>query len=75
MAYFRTARDGRLEAINVISSPFLDSLYREIVDFAAEFRLPAIYQWKEHVDARGLMSFGPSLAACFDRLRRSWSRS
>jgi putative ABC transport system substrate-binding protein len=54
-----------LEAINVISSPFLALLYREIIDFAAEFRLPAIYQWKEHVDARGLMSFGPSLAAMF----------
>ena len=24
-------------------------------------RLPAIYQWKEHVEGGGLMSYGPSL--------------
>ena len=62
---FRAARDGRADAINVFSSPFLASLSREIIDFAAEFRLPAIYQWKEHVEAGGLMSYGPSLAAMF----------
>jgi putative tryptophan/tyrosine transport system substrate-binding protein len=28
---------------------------------AAEW-LPAIYQWKEHVEAGGLVSYGPSLA-------------
>ena len=32
---------------------------------SAEYRLPAIYQWKEHVEAGGLVSFGPSLAALF----------
>jgi len=30
---------------------------------AASHRLPAIYQWKEHADARGLVSYGPSLEA------------
>ena len=62
---FRAARDGRADAINVFSSPFLASLYREIIGSAAEFRLPAIYQWKEHAEAGGLMSYGPSLAAMF----------
>jgi putative tryptophan/tyrosine transport system substrate-binding protein len=62
---FRAARDGRADAINVFSSPFLASLYREIIDSAAEFRLPAIYQWKEHAEAGGLMSYGPSLSAMF----------
>ena len=27
--------------------------------------MPAIYQWKEHVEAGGLISSGPSLAAMF----------
>jgi ABC-type uncharacterized transport system substrate-binding protein len=26
------------------------------------YRLPAIYQWKEHVEAGGLLAYGPSLA-------------
>jgi putative tryptophan/tyrosine transport system substrate-binding protein len=63
VAAFREARDGRADAINVFSSPFLASLFREIIVLSAEYRLPAIYQWKEHVEAGGLVSFGPSLAA------------
>jgi putative ABC transport system substrate-binding protein len=43
----------------IISSP------REIIIYSAEYRLPAIYQWKEYVEAGGLVSFGPSLAAMF----------
>src|SRR5262249_35503174 len=39
------------------------SLHREIIAFAADYRLPAIYQWKEHVEAGGLVSYGPGLAA------------
>jgi putative ABC transport system substrate-binding protein len=60
---FRAARNERAEALNVLASPILSSLYREIIDAAAEYRLPAIYQWKEHADAGGLLSYGPSLAA------------
>jgi putative tryptophan/tyrosine transport system substrate-binding protein len=59
----RAARDSRAEALNVFSSPFLASLHREIIAFAAEYQLPAIYQWKEYVEAGGLVSYGPSLAA------------
>ena len=59
---FETARREQAEALNVFSSPFLASLYREIIDLAAKHRLPAIYQWKEHVEAGGLISYGPSLA-------------
>jgi putative ABC transport system substrate-binding protein len=65
VAAFRAARGNRTDAINVFSSPFLASLFREIIILAAEYRLPAIYQWREHVEAGGLVSFGPSLAAMF----------
>jgi putative tryptophan/tyrosine transport system substrate-binding protein len=53
---FRTAHDGNAQAVNVFSSPFLASLYREIIDRAAEYRLPAIYQWREHAEAGGTQS-------------------
>jgi putative ABC transport system substrate-binding protein len=65
IAAFRAARNARADAVNVFSSPFLAALYREIITLSAEYRLPAIYQWKEHVEAGGLISFGPSLAAMF----------
>lgn len=63
----RAAHDGQAEALNVFASPFLSSLYREIIDQAAEYRLPAIYQWKEHTEAGGLMSYGPSLPAMWEQ--------
>jgi putative ABC transport system substrate-binding protein len=59
------AQAARAQALNVFSSPFLASLFREIIALAVEYRLPAIYQWREHVDAGGLISYGPSLAAMF----------
>jgi putative ABC transport system substrate-binding protein len=61
----RAARSSQAEALNILSSPFLASLTRDIVAFAAEYRLPAIYQWREQVEAGGLISYGPSLAAMF----------
>jgi putative ABC transport system substrate-binding protein len=57
------ARDGRAEAINVFASPILASLHREIITLAAEYRLPAIYQWREAVEAGGLLSYGADLAS------------
>jgi putative tryptophan/tyrosine transport system substrate-binding protein len=59
----RVAHDSQAQALNVLSSPILASLHREIIAFAAEYRLPAIYQWKEHAEAGALVSYGPSLAA------------
>ena len=62
-AAVRAARSSQADALNVFSSPILASLHREIIAFAAEYRLPAIYQWKEHAEAGGLVSYGPGLAA------------
>jgi putative ABC transport system substrate-binding protein len=41
---------------------------RRIVDLAAKSRLPAIYAWREPVDAGGLMAYGASIP---DILRRA----
>jgi ABC-type uncharacterized transport system substrate-binding protein len=60
---FRAARDGQAAALAVFASPVLASLNREIVDLAAEYRLPAIYQWRESVEAGGLVSYGAVLAS------------
>jgi putative tryptophan/tyrosine transport system substrate-binding protein len=59
---FEAARKERAEALNTFSSPFLASLSDEIIGLAAKNRLPAIYQWREHAEAGGLVSYGPSLA-------------
>ncbi len=58
---FRAARKERAGALNVLASPLLASFSKAIIDLAARSRLPAIYQWREHAEAGGLMSYGPSL--------------
>jgi len=64
---FDHAKGERVEAINVMASPLLSSLQSDIQDRVMKLRLPAIYQWKEHAVAGGLMSYGPSLAAMWQQ--------
>ena len=59
---FLAAKAEKAQALNVFSSPFLSSISQEILDGATKNRLPAIYQWREHAEAGGLISYGPSLA-------------
>src|SRR5262249_29532756 len=58
---FQTADKERTGAVNVLASPLLAAYSQRIVDLAAKGRIPAIYQWREHVEAGGLMSYGPVL--------------
>jgi len=41
---FESARAWHAEALNVLASPFLGSLWNRIIEYAARNRLPAIYQ-------------------------------
>ncbi len=40
---------------------------KRVIDFAAEHRLPAIYEYAYLTRDGGLMSYGPDVAAIFDR--------
>jgi len=40
---------------------------RRLVDLAAKNRLPAVYPWREFVDAGGLMAYGPNIADLYRR--------
>jgi putative ABC transport system substrate-binding protein len=41
---------------------------KRLVDLAAKNRLPAVYNVREYVDARGLMAYGPNLADLYRRV-------
>ena len=62
---FSTIAKDHPDAFIVFPSPMLFSQYKRIVTFAADNRLPAIYQAREFVDAGGLMSYGANLADLF----------
>jgi putative ABC transport system substrate-binding protein len=56
---FEAARAWPADALNVLASPLLHALRRQIIDQAERNRLPAIYQWEESARGGGLMSYGP----------------
>jgi putative tryptophan/tyrosine transport system substrate-binding protein len=58
---------ARAGALTVLASPMFISERRRLVDLAAKNRLPAVYPWREGVDAGGLMSYGANLADLFRR--------
>jgi ABC-type uncharacterized transport system substrate-binding protein len=55
------------EALLILVDPFTRSQRSRIVEFAAEQRLPAIYESSEFVDVGGLASYGPNIADQFRR--------
>ena len=63
---FQTAKQKQVDAIMTIATRQFFAERKRIVEFAAKYRLPAIYFQKEFVDEGGLMSY----AADFDDLFR-----
>jgi putative tryptophan/tyrosine transport system substrate-binding protein len=60
---FAAINSGRFNALLVLVDPFTREHRQRIVDFAAQQRVPAMYESREFVDAGGLISYGPSLPA------------
>jgi putative ABC transport system substrate-binding protein len=58
---FATMRGERADALFVAASPILNADRGRIIELAARYRLPAIYQWAEHVEEGGLIAYGASL--------------
>ncbi|HEX7233102.1 MAG TPA: ABC transporter substrate-binding protein [Candidatus Binatia bacterium] len=57
----------RSGALLVISTPMLFSGRMQIAELATKHRVPAVYHWKEYVEAGGLLSYGTDLAEGFRR--------
>ncbi len=59
---FSTLRQRRVEGLVVAPDPFLDSQTERLVKLAMSQSIPTIFQWREFVQAGGLISYGTSLA-------------
>jgi len=55
-------------ALIVGADPFFNARRNQIVALAARYFLPAIYEWREFVDAGGLISYGPSLTGVYRQI-------
>jgi len=58
---------ARAGALTMLPSNMFFNERRRLVDLAAKNRLPAVYPWRELVDAGGLMSYGLNVADLFRR--------
>jgi putative ABC transport system substrate-binding protein len=55
----------RVGAFLVTAAPFFDTRMGRIVGFAAQNRLPAMYQFREYAVAGGLISYGPNIVESY----------
>jgi putative tryptophan/tyrosine transport system substrate-binding protein len=58
---------ARAGALTVLPSAMFGSQRRRLVDLAAKNRLPAVYPYREFVDAGGLMAYGANIADDYRR--------
>jgi putative ABC transport system substrate-binding protein len=65
-AFATMTREGA-DALIVLPSAMFNRERRQIVEFVAQSRLPAIYFFREFVDAGGLMYYGPNIQALYHR--------
>jgi putative ABC transport system substrate-binding protein len=64
---FSDMTKARAGALTVLGSTMFGNERRRLVDLAAKNRLPAVYPWREFVDAGGLMAYGPNVAVLYRR--------
>jgi putative ABC transport system substrate-binding protein len=58
---FAALKQRQADALLIASDPFLISKRHQLVELAARWAVPAIYQFREYVVAGGLMSYGTRL--------------
>src|SRR3989442_5775552 len=59
---FRKIVAERAAALFIVASVILHSDYARIIRLAAKYRLPTVSDWREHVEAGGLIAYGGSVA-------------
>jgi ABC-type uncharacterized transport system substrate-binding protein len=64
---FGVVSKDRPDAFLTLMDPVLNSYQKQIIDFLAKNRLPAIFENRTFVEAGGLISYGPNYADMFRR--------
>jgi putative ABC transport system substrate-binding protein len=65
---FAAMAERKAGALLVTGDPFLYSQRGRLIALAARYRLPAIYEWREHAVEGGLMSYGTVLTDAYSQL-------
>jgi putative ABC transport system substrate-binding protein len=67
-AAFAVLAQTRPNALVVGADSLLHSLSNPIIKFAADHGIPAVYEWREHVESGGLISYGTNLPDAYRQL-------
>jgi len=67
-AAFATIAKEHADALLLGNDPFLNGRREQIVALAARHGVPAIYFFRDFVDAGGLISYGPNLASVYRQI-------
>jgi putative ABC transport system substrate-binding protein len=62
---YRGFKSQGIAQVLVTADPLFNNHRQKVVDAARIGKIPAIYQWREFVDAGGLMSYGPKLTDAY----------
>jgi ABC-type uncharacterized transport system substrate-binding protein len=62
---FEAAKRGRAQALILCASGFFTSHQKHLLELAARYRIPTIYEHRDFAIAGGLISYGPSIAEMY----------
>jgi ABC-type uncharacterized transport system substrate-binding protein len=65
---FATMAAARADALYVLATTILNRDRMQIIERAARYRLPAMYEWREQVEVGGLMAYGSSVVTLSRRV-------
>jgi len=64
---FGLIRTGKAQAMITLGEPLMYTHRSLLLDFAAKNQLPAIFNWREFVEAGALIAYGPSIPDLYRR--------
>jgi putative tryptophan/tyrosine transport system substrate-binding protein len=67
-AAFASATRQRADALVISADAFFGPRRAQLIALAARHSLPTSYPWREHVEAGGMMSYGPNITWAYHQL-------
>jgi ABC-type uncharacterized transport system substrate-binding protein len=64
---FKIMNEENCDALYIFASPFAQAHWKRLAQLALDYRLPAMYGFREFVDRGGLLSYGASISDAYKR--------